>query len=110
MLQNDQQSGGAADGDIEEIIDLEEWAQAGRKPRPAKIYRIRIDREKYDVKVPAMTGKEILALASKAPDKYELSQKIRGSATEPIKPDQVVRFDRPGVERFQTQPLDATEG
>lgn len=110
MLQNNPEGGASSDDDIEDLIDLEEWAKADRKPKPAKVYRIRIDREKYDVRVHSMTGKEILALASKPPDKYELSQKIRGGATEPIKPEQVVRFDRPGVERFQTQPLDATEG
>lgn len=32
--------------DIEDLIDLEEWAKAGKKPKPAKTYRIRIDKEK----------------------------------------------------------------
>jgi len=98
------------DGEIEELIDLEEWAKAGKKPKPAKVYRIRIDKEKFDVKVPAMTGREILALVNKTPETYLLSQKIRGGATEPIGPDEKVRFDKPGVERFQTLPLDPTEG
>lgn len=96
--------------EIEELIDLEEWAKAGKKPKPAKTYRIRIDKEKKDVTVPSMTGRQILALVGKTPETYMLSQKIRGGGVEPIAADQVVRFDRPGVERFQTLALDPTEG
>jgi Multiubiquitin len=95
---------------LEELIDLEEWAKAGKKPKPAKTYRIRIDKEKKDVTVPSMTGREILALVGKTPETHMLSQKIRGGGVEPITADQVVRFDRPGIERFQTLALDPTEG
>jgi hypothetical protein len=94
----------------EELIDLEEWAKAGKAPKPAKIYRIRIDKDKKDVAVPSMTGRQILGLVGKAPETHMLSQKIRGGAVEPIGAEQVVRFDRPGVERFQTLALDPTEG
>ena len=95
---------------LEELIDLEEWAKAGKKPKPAKVYRIRIDKEKKDVSVPSMTGREILALVGKTPEKHLLSEKFHGGVVEPVKADQVVRFDRPGVERFQTLALDPTEG
>lgn len=95
---------------LEELIDLEEWAKAGKKPKPAKTYRIRIDKEKKDVTVPFMTGREILALVGKTPETHMLSQKIRGGGVEPVTADQVVRFDRPGIERFQTLALDPTEG
>ncbi len=94
----------------EELIDLEEWAKAGKPPKPAKVYRIRIDKEKKDVSVPFMTGREILALVGKTPEKYLLSEKFHGGVVDPVKADQVVRFDRPGVERFQTLALDPTEG
>ena len=100
---------GAADG-VEELIDLEEWAKAGKTPKPAKVYRIRIDKEKFDVKVPSMTGREILALVNKTPEKYLLSEKIHGGAPQPIDANQTVRFDKPGVERFQTLARDPTEG
>ena len=96
--------------DLEELIDLEEWAKAGKKPKPAKIYRIRIDKEKKEVTVPSMKGREILALVGKTPETHMLSEKIHGGGVEPIAADQVVRFDRPGVERFQTLAFDATEG
>lgn len=96
--------------ELEELIDLEEWAKAGKTPKPAKVYRIRIDTVKKDVTVPSMTGRQILALVGKTPETHMLSEKIHGGAPEPIGADQVVRFDRHGVERFQTLALDPTEG
>ncbi len=95
---------------LEEIIDLEEWVKAGKKPQHAKRYRIRIDKEYKEVSVHSMTGREILGLVGKTPEKYLLSQKLRGGIVEPIKPDQVVEFHRCAVERFQTLALDPTEG
>ncbi len=95
---------------LEELIDLEEWVKAKKKPCKAKRYRIRIDKEKFVVSVHEMTGKDILALAGKTPDKYLLSQKFHGGRVEPVKPDQVVEFHRCEVERFQTLAKDPTEG
>ena len=53
---------------LDEIIDLEEWAKADRKPRRAKGYRIRIDKEYKVVEVHSMTGRQILALVVKTPE------------------------------------------
>jgi Multiubiquitin len=108
--EHDEHRHGAAADESEELIDLEEWAKAGKTAMKAKVYRIRIDKEKFDVKVPSMTGREILALVNKTPEKYLLSLKIRGGAPVPIEPDQTVRFDMPGIERFQTLARDPTEG
>jgi len=113
MLQDrehDEHGHRAASENIEELIDLEEWAKAGKTPKKAKVYRIRIDKEKFDVKAPSMTGREILALVNKTPEKYMLSQKIRGGAPMPIEPGTTVHFDIPGIERFQTLARDPTEG
>jgi hypothetical protein len=96
--------------DVEDLIDLEEWAKAGKAPKPAKVYRIRIDTVKKDVTVASMAGRQILALVDKTPEGYTLSQKIRGGAPIPIGADTIVRFDQPGIERFQTLARDATEG
>jgi hypothetical protein len=101
---------GLAAEEPEELIDLEEWAKAGKTPKKARVYRIRIDKEKLDVTVGSMTGREILALVNKTPEKHMLSQKIRGGATLPIEPEDTVRFDTPGIERFQTLARDPTEG
>jgi Multiubiquitin len=95
---------------LEELIDLEEWVKAGKKACKAKSYRIRIDKEKFIVQVHSMTGREILALVGKTPDKYLLSEKFRGGRVEPIEPDQVVEFYRCEVERFQTLSKEPTEG
>lgn len=95
---------------LEELIDLEEWVKAKKGPRKAKRYRIRIDKEKFVVTVHEMTGKDILGLVGKTPDKYLLSEKFHGGRVEPIKPDQIVVFHRCEVERFQTLAKDPTEG
>lgn len=101
---------GEAEERIEEIIDLEEWSKAGKEPKKAKQYRIRIDKQYYTVDVHEMTGRQILALAGKTPEKYMLSQKLRGGVVEPVAPDQVVVFHHHKVERFQTIARDCTEG
>jgi hypothetical protein len=95
---------------LEELIDLEEWVKAKKKPCKAKRYRIRIDKDKFVVTVHEMTGKEILALVGKTPDKYLLSQKFHGGRVEPVAPDQIMEFHRCEVERFQTLAKDPTEG
>jgi hypothetical protein len=94
----------------EEIIDLEEWAKENKPPKKAKKYVIRIDKTKYTVEVHEMTGTQILALAGKTPDKYQLSQKFRGGRVEVVQPNQTVEFHKHQVERFQTLALDPTEG
>jgi hypothetical protein len=111
--ENDASKHAEPDGEIavmEDLIDLEEWAKAGRKPQRAKRYRIRIDKEHKIVEVHSMKGREILALVNKTPETHMLSQKLRGGRVEPVGADQVVEFDGPGVERFQTLALDPTEG
>jgi hypothetical protein len=95
---------------VEEIIDLEEFAKAKKHPPHAKAYRIRIDKEKKVVDVPAMRGREILRLVGKTPETYMLSQKIHGGQVVPVGADDKVDFRKPGIERFQTLALDPTEG
>lgn len=96
--------------ELEELIDLEEQAKAGQKPKKAKKYRLRIDKEKKVVEVHQMTGTQILALVNKTPDKYLLSMKVHGAGFQPVAPDQVVVFHVDHVERFQTLALDPSEG
>lgn len=97
--------------DTDEIIDLEEYAKAGRKPPQARRYRIRIDKQYYVVSVSFMTGRELLNLAGKTPaTNYEISQKLRGGESRRIELDEKADFTTPGIERFRTLPLDQTEG
>jgi hypothetical protein len=94
----------------EEIIDLEDFAKGGKKPPKAKKYRIRIDKAKYDVDVPGLTGTGILALAGKTPESHLLSQKRHGGAVVPVGAAEYIDFTTPGIERFQTIARDPTEG
>ncbi|MBS0189679.1 MAG: multiubiquitin domain-containing protein [Planctomycetes bacterium] len=95
---------------VKELIDLEQFAKADRRPPSHQRYRIRIDKTHYEVDVSAMTGREILALAGKTPESHMLSQKLRGGQSIPIEANQTVDFTTPGIERFQTLALDPTEG
>ncbi|MDX2220350.1 MAG: multiubiquitin domain-containing protein [Burkholderiales bacterium] len=91
------------------VIDLEVYFAEKREVPKGKKYRIRIDKEHYVVDKSEMNGTEILALAGKTPDKFLLRQKLRGGV-EPVEPNEVVSFVKPGVERFMTVPKEVTEG
>ena len=108
--EDDPDSRGIQVVEILEIVDLEEYARAGRKPPEARRYRIRIDRERKEVESPGLTGRQILALVGKTPEGYLLSQKFHGGRVDPVKPEQFVDFTAHGIERFQTLALDPTEG
>ncbi len=96
-------------GTDDEIIDVEEYFAAGKTVPKGKRYKIRIDKDPYIVGVPTMTGREILALAGKTPEKNLLRQKVQGGVHS-VEPDQSVSFDPPGVERFMTIPKEVQEG
>lgn len=97
--------------EVEDIIDLEEYAKSGRKPPKARRYLIRIDKQKFVAEVSAMTGRELLNLAGKTPaTNYMISQKIHGGEARKIGYDEQVDFTTPGLERFMTLPLDQTDG
>lgn len=99
------------DDDVVDLLDVEECGKAGHKPPKARRYRIRIDKEHHVVDVPEMTGRELLVLAGKTPpERFTISQKLRGGQTETIGLEDAADFTRPGVERFMTLPLDQTEG
>jgi hypothetical protein len=57
---------------LEEFIDLEEYAKHKKPPVRAKRYRIRIDKEYFEVAVHEMTGRQILALVHKTPETHLL--------------------------------------
>lgn len=96
-----------------EELDIEEFAKAhseDRRKPGARVYIIRIDRERKRVREPELNGTQILALVDKTPETHKLFQKLRGGQTKVINPCEVVSFVEPGVERFQTIPKDTTEG
>jgi hypothetical protein len=95
---------------IFEEIDIEEYVLA-KKPIPhAKRYVIRIDKEKRVVHTAELTGKQILELVGKTPDKFKLYEHFPGKQPQPIQPDQEVHLHKHHVERFTTMAKDTTEG
>ena len=91
--------------------DLEAAAKAGRVPRKAKRYRLRVDRVHFVVADPKITGREILTLAGKVPtERFLLSQKFAGGRAEKVDLNETIDLRKPGVERFMTVPKDQTEG
>lgn len=95
---------------INEIIDIEEYAKAKRNPPKGKKYKIKVDNTLYVVPE-QLTGREILQIAGKTPiERFQLNQKMHGGNVKKIKYDEVVEFSTPGIEKFLTIPLDQTEG
>lgn len=93
-----------------EEVEIEEHVRAKKPIPPAKRYIIRIDKEKRVVHTPILTGRQILELVGKTPDKSKLYEHFPGRQPEPVAPDQEVHLHKHGVERFTTMPKDTTEG
>jgi hypothetical protein len=96
-------------GEIE-VIEIEEYAKAGKPVPKKKHYRIRVDKERFVVKQPMITREEILTLVDKRPQLYQVYQHVRGGQTKIIKPGEPVDLTEPGVERFTTLKIENTEG
>lgn len=93
------------------IIDIEQYAKAGKDVPKAERYRIRIDTSSYVVETSTINGGEILTLAGKVPpENYLLNQKLHGGQVLTINLTDTVDLTAPGVERFMTLPKDQTEG
>ena len=88
----------------DEALDIKEYAQSGKAiPQECKLFRIRIDKEKYIVQQAALTGRELLKLADKDPEQYKvLFMKCSGQTVE-IELDVNFSFLDPGIERFVTE-------
>lgn len=93
-----------------EQVDIEEYGKAGKTPPAARVYRIRIDDHHYTTDQVELKGAEILALASKKPESFNLRQRLRGGKVESINPDTIVNLLTPGLERFITIPKENSEG
>lgn len=114
MMLKENETEDALDGGLEwevEEEDLEEAAKAGRPPRKALRYRLRVDRDHFVVTTPTLSGRQILTIAGKQPpERFLLTQKFTGGRAERVGLDEAVDLRRPGVERFMTLPKDQTEG
>ena len=94
-----------------EIIDIEQYCKEGKPVPPGRRYRISVDKEKYVVESPTLTGREILETDGKnPPEQFILTQKLKGGKRVRIELGDVVDLTQPGVERFDTMAVDPMEG
>jgi hypothetical protein len=93
-----------------DVLDVEASSRLERKP-VAKRYQIRIDRERYVVESPVVTGRELLGLAGKTPvERFMIFQVFSGGRSEEVGLGQPVDLRVPGIEKFRTLSRDQTEG
>ncbi|WP_017754958.1 multiubiquitin domain-containing protein [Calidifontibacillus oryziterrae] len=94
-----------------EVIDLEEYAkQRKNPPKEGVVYRFRVGKVFGESNIALVTGSEILEKVGLNPNQNKLYQKLHGGSREPIGINETVDLSKPGIERFETIPLDATEG
>jgi hypothetical protein len=85
------------------VAELEMYAKDGKQiPHDCRLFRIKIDKEKYLVQQGALTGAELLKLADKNPEEYRILFKCHGKTTE-IGLNTNFSFLDPGIERFVTE-------
>lgn len=96
---------------VPEIIDLLEYAKAGKNPPKGMKYKFKVKNKVYEVEVETMTGREICTLAGLVPpEMYRLDMKMKGNIWEQVQLNAVVDFTTPGIEKFDYVSLDQTEG
>lgn len=96
---------------LDEIIDLEEYAQKGKKPPLCRGYRIRVNGDHFIVHKAQISGKEVLELAGLVPpETYTLRVKKAGQRPEKVALNEIVDLRSPGIEKFKALPKDQTEG
>ncbi|MCC7333849.1 MAG: multiubiquitin domain-containing protein [Pirellulaceae bacterium] len=93
-----------------EEVDVEELVKQGKPVPKAKLYRIRIDKERYEVNAPFITKDQLLALVSKTADKWRIHQKLSGGQMDEVTDGEKVDLREKGVERFVTMELAQTDG
>jgi hypothetical protein len=92
-----------------EPIDIQAYAKEGKLVPSTGPYRIRINKDFFDWPKPTISGAEILDTAKKDPIKNAAYQFVRGKPQR-VQVGEQVDLTAPGVERFETLPLDQTEG
>lgn len=96
---------------LDEVIDLDEYAKAGKRPPLAKGYRFTVNGQPFVVEKREVTGREVLTIAGLLPaEDYTLRVKMAGSKPEKVGLDEEVDLRRQGVEKFKALPRDQTEG
>jgi hypothetical protein len=97
--------------EIVEIVEIEIYGRENRPPPPAKAYKVKIDHDHFVFETRHVTGRELLVKAGKTPpEHYEIEKRVHGGQYVPVGLDQPVDRGEPGIEVFETFPLDETEG
>lgn len=88
-----------------EIIDLEEFAQADKKPPAGRKYRVRVDEALIIFNHEMVTGAELLQAAGRVPPEcFALYQLLKGHDFEKIGLNDQLDLSRKGIERFVVKP------
>ena len=94
-----------------DVVDVEEHGRDNRCPPPARHYKIKVDGKPFVFDKRHVTGEDILVKAGKTPvARYELEKRVHGGAYVAIALNETVDLGEKGIERFETFPLDETEG
>lgn len=93
-----------------DIADIEDYT-ARKKPLPlAKLYGLRIDGRRFEVATRLISGRDILVLAAKSPpERFQLDKRVRGKFVQ-VGLTEVIDLGEPGLEVFESFPLDEREG
>lgn len=84
-----------------EVIDLEAYAKADKKPPVGKKYKVKIDNEFFIFDHHIVTGKEILEKAGKIPvECHTLYKKLKHCDFEKVDPKEKIDLAEHGVEHF----------
>ena len=96
---------------LDEVVDLAEYASRGKRPPRARGYRIRVNRDRFEIFEPEPTRETILETAKLTPvNDWSLRLKLHGGESRLIQPGEKVDLRQPGVEKFKALPRDQTEG
>jgi hypothetical protein len=93
-------------------IDIEEYGKTCQKVTPAKVYLVKVDKNKYPWTLPTITGKELIGLEITGDvSKYNLLKFYSNSPKPaPIKADEKVDLTEACLLRFVTQPKTQKDG
>ena len=98
------------DGEVLELVVVEELVRKKKTVPIAKKYRIRIEKREYDVSKPIISGRELLELAGKDPAEWKIYQIRPGHQPSQVRPEQTVDLRAHGIERFSLLPCDSRDG
>lgn len=84
-----------------DVIDLEDYTKLNKKPPKGKLYKVKIQDDKYTFDKDCVLGRELLEKSGNTPvECFSLYQKFKGCDFEKIGLDEKVDLSKPGIEKF----------